>query len=104
MKPESKLILEKILKCKSLSVVKAYVEAIQLIEQQTDAFTVKLQPKFDGQPLIECIKELRGLTGMGLKESKEMIEAGHTWTGLGIHEAQKLVSNMTRAGARISFQ
>jgi ribosomal protein L7/L12 len=104
MKPESKLLLEKILKCKSLSVAKTYAESIQVIEEQTNIFTVKLQPGFDGQPLINCIKELRELIGAGLKEARDMVVQGNTLTGLDIHQAQKLVSRMTIAGARIVFQ
>lgn len=104
MKPESALLLEKILKCKSLSVAKAHVEAIQLIEQQANLFSVKMQPKHEGQALINCIKELRELTGLGLREAKDAVEMGYTWEGLGIHEAQKIVSQMTKVGARIAFQ
>mmetsp|Transcript_22644 Transcript_22644/g.49460 ORF Transcript_22644/g.49460 Transcript_22644/m.49460 type:complete len:95 (+) Transcript_22644:2-286(+) len=37
------------------------------------AFTVKLE-SFDASAKIKLIKEVRALTGLGLKEAKEMVE------------------------------
>lgn len=103
MKRESKMLLEKIVKCRSIATAKAHAEAILLIEEQAELVDVKMSPMWSGGPFINCIKELRGITGMGLKESKDLVEQGHTWKSISKFEASIIVDRMKSAGAKIEI-
>jgi len=54
-----------------------------------------------GEKKINVIKEVRGITGLGLKEAKELVEAAPKAIKEGISkgEAEELVKKLTDAGA-----
>jgi large subunit ribosomal protein L7/L12 len=70
-------------------------------EEQTE-FTVVLK-SFDEGKKIPVIKEVRAITGLGLKEAKELVEAGGkpVKEAIGKEEAQKIKEQLEAAGATV---
>ena len=70
-------------------------------EEQTE-FTVVLKSFEDGKK-IPVIKEVRAITGLGLKEAKELVEAGDKAVKEAISkdEAQKIKERLESAGATV---
>ena len=70
-------------------------------EEQTE-FTVVLKSFEDGKK-IPVIKEVRAITGLGLKEAKELVEAGDKAVKEAIskEEAQKIREQLETAGATV---
>jgi large subunit ribosomal protein L7/L12 len=70
-------------------------------EEQTE-FTVVLKSFEDGKK-IPVIKEVRAITGLGLKEAKELVEAGDKAVKEAIskEEAQKIKEQLETAGAAV---
>ena len=70
-------------------------------EEQTE-FTVVLKSFADGKK-IPVIKEVRAITGLGLKEAKELVEAGDKAVKEAIskEEAQKIQEKLETAGATV---
>jgi large subunit ribosomal protein L7/L12 len=70
-------------------------------EEQTE-FTVVLKSFEDGKK-IPVIKEVRAITGLGLKEAKELVEAGGKAVKEAIskEEAQKIKEQLETAGATV---
>jgi large subunit ribosomal protein L7/L12 len=70
-------------------------------EEQTE-FTVVLKSFEDGKK-IPVIKEVRAITGLGLKEAKELVEAGDKGVKEAIskEEAQKIKERLESAGATV---
>lgn len=70
-------------------------------EEQTE-FTVVLKSFEDGKK-IPVIKEVRAITGLGLKEAKELVEAGDRAVKEAIskEEAQKIKEQLETAGATV---
>lgn len=64
------------------------------------AFTVKLE-SFDAKDKVKVIKEVRTITGKGLKEAKELVESTPQVLKKDItkDEADKLVALLKEAGA-----
>jgi large subunit ribosomal protein L7/L12 len=73
-------------------------------EEQTE-FTVILKSFEDGKK-IPVIKEVRALTGLGLKEAKDLVEAGGKAVKEGISkgEADKVKEKLEAAGAAVEVQ
>jgi large subunit ribosomal protein L7/L12 len=71
------------------------------VEEQTE-FTVVLKSFADGKK-IPVIKEVRAITGLGLKEAKELVEAGDKAVkeAIGKEEAQKIKEQLETAGATV---
>ena len=71
------------------------------VEEQTE-FTVVLKSFEDGKK-IPVIKEVRAITGLGLKEAKELVEAGDKAVKEAIskEEAQKIREQLETAGATV---
>ena len=69
------------------------------VEEQTE-FTVVLKSFGEGAK-IPVIKEVRALTGLGLKEAKELVEAGGkpVKEGVSKEEAAQIKEKLTAAGA-----
>lgn len=69
-------------------------------EEQTE-FDVIL--KSAGDKKINVIKEVRGITGLGLKEAKELVEAGGKAVKEGVSkdEAEEIKKKLEEAGAEI---
>jgi len=73
------------------------------VEEKTE-FTVVLASA--GDKKIEVIKEVRALTGLGLKEAKDLVEAipAKIKTGLPKEECEKLKKELEEAGATVSIK
>ena len=71
------------------------------VEEQTE-FTVVLKSFADGKK-ITVIKEVRAITSLGLKEAKELVEAGGKAVKEAIskEEAQKIKEQLETAGATV---
>jgi large subunit ribosomal protein L7/L12 len=78
--------------------------AAPVVEEQTE-FTVVLKGFADGQK-IPVIKEVRAITGLGLKEAKDLVEAGEKALKEGISkdEADKLKKQLEAAGATVEVR
>jgi large subunit ribosomal protein L7/L12 len=72
-------------------------------EEQTE-FTVIL--KSGGDKKINVIKEVRAITGLGLKEAKDLVEAGGKTVKEGVSkdEAQKLKKQLEDQGAAVEIK
>jgi large subunit ribosomal protein L7/L12 len=72
-------------------------------EEQTE-FTVIL--KSGGDKKINVIKEVRAITGLGLKEAKDLVEAGGKTVKEGVtkDEAQKLKKQLEDQGAVVEVK
>jgi len=72
-------------------------------EEQTE-FDVILA-KF-GEKKIEVIKEVRALTGLGLKEAKDLVEAAPKAVKEGVtkDEAEKVKAQLEKAGAKVELK
>ena len=73
-------------------------------EEQTE-FTVILKAFADGKK-IPVIKEVRALTGLGLKDAKDLVEAGDKSVKEGVskEEAEKAKEKLEAAGATVELQ
>ncbi|TVR56511.1 MAG: 50S ribosomal protein L7/L12 [Spirochaetaceae bacterium] len=74
------------------------------VEEQTE-FTVVLKSFGEGAK-IPVIKEVRALTGLGLKEAKELVEAGDkpVKEGVSKEEAAQIKEKLTAAGAEVEVK
>lgn len=72
-------------------------------EEQTE-FTVVL--KAIGGNKIAVIKEVRGLTGLGLKEAKELVDGAPSNIKEGVDkaEAESIKEKLTEAGAEVELK
>ncbi len=72
-------------------------------EEQTE-FTVILQST--GDKKIEVIKEVRALTGLGLKEAKDLVEGAPKPVKEGVNkeEAQKIKATLEKVGAKVELK
>ena len=72
-------------------------------EEKTE-FTVVLAAA--GDKKIEVIKEVRALTGLGLKEAKDLVEGAPkpVKEGIGKDEAEKVRAQLEKAGAKVELK
>ena len=72
-------------------------------EEQTE-FTVVL--KGAGAKKIAVIKEVRGITGLGLKEAKELVDGApnNVKEGVSKEEAEQLKNQLEEAGAEVELK
>jgi large subunit ribosomal protein L7/L12 len=72
-------------------------------EEKTE-FTVMLTSV--GDKKIEVIKEVRALTGLGLKEAKDLVEGAPKAVKEGVNkeEADKMKATLEKAGAKVEFK
>jgi len=72
-------------------------------EEKTE-FTVVLAAA--GDKKIEVIKEVRALTGLGLKEAKDLVEAAPKPVKEGVNkeEAEKVKAQLEKAGAKVELK
>ena len=72
-------------------------------EEKTE-FTVVLASA--GEKKIEVIKEVRALTGLGLKEAKDLVEGApkNVKEGASKEEADKIKAALEKAGAKVEFK
>ena len=72
-------------------------------EEKTE-FTVVLAAA--GEKKIEVIKEVRAITGLGLKEAKDLVEAAPKAVKEGVNkdEAEKVKAQLEKAGAKVELK
>jgi large subunit ribosomal protein L7/L12 len=73
------------------------------VEEKTE-FTVVLAAA--GDKKIEVIKEVRALTGLGLKEAKDLVEGApkNVKEGVTKEEAEKVKAQLEKAGAKVELK
>ena len=73
------------------------------VEEKTE-FTVVLAAA--GDKKIEVIKEVRALTGLGLKEAKDLVEGApkNVKEGVPKDEADKVKAQLEKAGAKVELK
>jgi large subunit ribosomal protein L7/L12 len=72
------------------------------VEEQTE-FTIVL--KSAGDKKVEVIKAVRAITGLGLKEAKDLTEAGGTVKeGVSKEDADKFKKDLEAAGATVEVK
>ena len=77
--------------------------AAAAVEEQTE-FTVVLAAA--GDKKIEVIKEVRGITGLGLKEAKDLVEGAPkpVKEGVSKDEAEKIKATLEKVGAKVELK
>jgi large subunit ribosomal protein L7/L12 len=83
--------------------VAAAPAAAAAVEEKTE-FTVVLAAA--GDKKIEVIKEVRALTGLGLKEAKDLVEGAPkpVKEGVSKDEAEKVKAVLEKAGAKVELK
>lgn len=73
------------------------------VEEKTE-FTVVLAAT--GEKKIEVIKEVRALTGLGLKEAKDLVEGAPKPVKEGVNkeEAEKIKATLEKVGAKVELK
>jgi large subunit ribosomal protein L7/L12 len=73
------------------------------VEEKTE-FTVVLASA--GEKKIEVIKEVRALTGLGLKEAKDLVEGApkSVKEGVAKEEAEKIKATLEKVGAKVELK
>jgi large subunit ribosomal protein L7/L12 len=73
------------------------------VEEKTE-FNVVLASA--GEKKIEVIKEVRALTGLGLKEAKDLVEGApkNVKEGVSKDEAEKIKAQLEKAGAKVELK
>ncbi|HUW41999.1 MAG TPA: 50S ribosomal protein L7/L12 [Rectinemataceae bacterium] len=79
--------------------------AAAAVEEQTE-FTVILKSGFPTDKKIAIIKEVRAITGLGLKEAKDLVEAGDKplKENVSKDEAEKIKKQITDAGGAVDVK
>ncbi len=87
----------------AVAVAAAPGAAAPAAEEQTE-FTVILASA--GDKKIEVIKEVRAITGLGLKEAKDLVEAAPKAVKEGVtkDEAEKIKAQIEKAGAKVELK
>ena len=77
--------------------------AAAAVEEQTE-FTVIL--KDSGANKINVIKEIRAITGLGLKEAKDLVEGApkNVKEGVNKEESEKIKKQLEAAGAKVELK
>jgi large subunit ribosomal protein L7/L12 len=73
-------------------------------EEAKDEFTVVLASA--GEKKIEVIKEVRAITGLGLKEAKDLVEGAPKTVKEGANkdEAEKIKAQLEKVGAKVELK
>ena len=87
----------------AVAVAAAPAAAAAAVEEQTE-FTVMLAAA--GDKKIEVIKEVRAITGLGLKEAKDLVEGAPKAVKEGIskEDAAKFKAQLEKAGAKVELK
>ena len=74
------------------------------VAEEKDSFDVVLAAA--GEKKINVIKEVRAITGLGLKEAKDLVEAAPKAVKEGVakDEAEKLKKQLEEAGATVELK
>jgi large subunit ribosomal protein L7/L12 len=88
----------------AVAVAAAPAAAAAPAEEEKTEFTVVL--KASGDKKINVIKEVRAITGLGLKEAKDLVEAGGKTVkdGVSKDEAAKLKKQLEDQGASVEIR
>ncbi|MBN2802433.1 MAG: 50S ribosomal protein L7/L12 [Deltaproteobacteria bacterium] len=86
-----------------VAVAAAPAAGAAVVEEQTE-FDVHMESF--GDKKIQVIKAIRGITGLGLKEAKELVESVpvNVKEGIDKDEAEKLKKELEDAGASVSIK
>ena len=77
-------------------------EAAAAVEEQTEFDVVLVEA---GDKKINVIKEVRGITGLGLKEAKDLVEAGGKIKEQAPKaEAEEIKKKLEEAGAKVELK
>ena len=93
----------------SLTVLEA-AELAKLLEEKwgvsAAAAVAVAGPAAAGDKKIEVIKEVRAITGLGLKEAKDLVEGAPKPVKEGVNkdEADKLKAQLEKAGAKVELK
>ena len=73
-------------------------------EEEKDEFTIVLAAA--GDKKINVIKEIRGVTSLGLKEAKDLVEAApkEVKSGVNKKEAEEIKKKLEAAGAKVELK
>jgi large subunit ribosomal protein L7/L12 len=87
----------------AVAVSAAPAGAAAAVEEQTE-FTVMLAAA--GDKKIEVIKEVRAITGLGLKEAEDLVEAAPKAVKEGVSkdDAKKFKEQLEKAGAKVELK
>jgi large subunit ribosomal protein L7/L12 len=87
----------------AVAVAAAPGAAAAAAEEKTE-FTVMLTTV--GDKKIEVIKEVRALTGLGLKEAKDLVEGAPKAVKEGVNkdESEKIKAQLEKAGAKVELK
>lgn len=87
----------------AVAVAAAPAAAAAAVEEQTE-FTVVLAAI--GDKKIEVIKEVRAITGLGLKEAKDLVEGAPkpVKEAVSKDEGEKLKAQLEKAGAKVELK
>jgi large subunit ribosomal protein L7/L12 len=87
----------------AVAVAAAPGAAAAAVEEKTE-FTVVLTAV--GEKKIEVIKEVRALTGLGLKEAKDLVEGAPKPVKEGVNkdEAAKIKATLEKVGAKVELK
>jgi len=87
----------------AVAVAAAPGAAAAAVEEKTE-FTVVLTAA--GEKKIEVIKEVRAVTGLGLKEAKDLVEGAPKPVKEGVtkDEAEKVKAQLEKAGAKVELK
>ncbi len=82
----------------------AAVAAVAEVAEEKDEFDVILASF--GEKKINVIKEVRGITGLGLKEAKDLVEAAPKAVKEGVkkEEAEEIKKQLEEAGATVELK
>ncbi len=76
--------------------------AAEAVEEKTDFDVVLVEA---GANKINVIKEVRAITGLGLKEAKDLVEAGgKVKEGAAKAEAEEIKKKLEEAGAKVELK
>jgi len=77
--------------------------AVAAVEEQTEFDVILVE---GGAKKIGVIKEVRAITGLGLKEAKDLVDAGNKVVKEGVskEEAEALKTQLTEAGATVEIK
>jgi large subunit ribosomal protein L7/L12 len=76
--------------------------AAEVVEEKTDFDVVLVEA---GPNKINVIKEVRSITGLGLKEAKDLVEAGgKVKEGVSKADAEEMKKKLEAAGAKVELK
>ena len=90
--------------CRGGSGCGSWRAAVPLPAEEKTEFTVMLTAV--GDKKIEVIKEVRALTGLGLKEAKDLVEGAPKAVKEGVNkeEADKIKTTLEKVGAKVELK